>query len=429
MADVALEYDPKTGLLAYPLVIVTISRQTGKTTLSFSFELDRCIHSDEWGGPQRVVYSAQTGWDARKKLIEDQVPVLEASPLLGFVKRIYRGTGNEAITFKTGSRLDLMSGDKGAGHGRSVDQGIIDEAFDDIDDRREQAIVPAMRSRPNAQRLVTSTAGTDESVYLQRLVRLGRKAAEEGKSEGIAYFEWSVPKEDDPDYEGLAWDDPATWRRYVPALDETAERAMIHALETMKESEFRRAYLNQWTTLGTDRVIPADEWDAVCERDAKPKNPIRLALEVNEDRSLGSLAAVGDGVGELVDTFDGMGRVVARCVEVAKKQKAQLVVDNTGPAVTLADEIEAKGVKVQRCTGPEVAVATGRFYDAVKDRTITVRASGLLDVAAAAARKKSLGDRFVWNRTSASADVTPIIALTLAFGAPVKARKPLMATT
>lgn len=429
MADVALEYDPKTGLLAYPLVIVTIMRQTGKTTLALAFELDRCIYRDDWGGAQRVAYSAQTGWDARRKLIDDQVPLLEESPLLGFVKRILRGTGNEAVVFKTGSRIDLISGDKGAGHGRTLDLGVIDEAFDDVDDRREGAMVPAMRSRRNAQRLVASTAGTDESLYLQRLVRLGRASVEEGKTEGIAYFEWSVPKEDDEDYEGLAWNEPETWRRYVPALDETAERAMLNALETMSESEFRRAFLNQWMTLETDRVIPAESWESVSKRDARPKDPVRLALEVNEDRSLGSLVAVGGGIGELLDTFEGMSRVVTRCVEVARKQKAPLIVDKTGPAAGLGEEIQKKGVKVQFLSGPDVAAATGRFFDAVSDRKVIVRESAQFDLAASAVRKKPQGDRFVWKRTTAVADVTPIIALTLAFGAPDKSRTPLMATT
>lgn len=404
-------------------------RQTGKTTLVFAAELDRCIHSDAWGGPQRVAYSAQTGWDARRKLIDDQVPLLEESPLKGFVKRILKGTGNESIVFKTGSRIDLISGDKSAGHGRTLDLGIIDEAFDDVDDRREGAMVPAMRSRRNAQRWVMSTAGTDESLYLQRMVRKGRAAVEEGRTDGIAYFEWSVPKEDDEDYEGLAWDDPVTWRRYIPALDETAERAMQNALETMSsESEFRRAFLNQWMTLETDRVIPAEEWEAACEAEAAPAEPFRLALDVRDDRTVGSLVAVGAGVGELVDTFEGMGRVVARCVQVARKHKAPIIIDSTGPAVSLADEIEKKGVKVERLSGPQVAIACAKFFDAVMDQKITVRTSSLMDVAAAGARKKPQGDRFVWKRSSGT-DVTPIIALTLAFGAPENRRVPLVATT
>lgn len=403
-------------------MIWTVPRQTGKTTLLFAWENDRCIHTPDWGGPQRVAYSAQTGWDARRKLIDDQVPVLEESPLIGFVRRILRGTGNEAIVYKTGSRIDLISGDKGAGHGRVLDLGVIDEAFDDVDDRREGAMVPAMKTRVNAQLLICSTAGTDESIYLQRMVRVGRAAAQDGKTEGIAYFEWSVPDDEDID-------DEEVWHRYIPSLDDTAVRLMRAERQSgMSESEFRRGFLNQWTTLETDRVIPAEDWEGVCQLEAAPTGDIRLALDVTEDRATGSLVGVGSGIGELVETFDGMGRVVKRCTEIAKRQKATIVVDGTGPAVSLADELEAKGIKVLRLTGPQVAVATAKFFDAVMDKTITVRESAPMNVAAGAARKRPQGDRFVWSRATA-ADVTPLIALTLAFGAPETQLTPMFATT
>ena len=39
---------------------------------------------------QRVAFSAQTGHDARKKMLRDWVPILEASEMYGFVERIYR---------------------------------------------------------------------------------------------------------------------------------------------------------------------------------------------------------------------------------------------------------------------------------------------------------------------------------------------------
>jgi hypothetical protein len=432
VADVALEYDPDTGLLAYREVIVTVQRQTGKTTLIFSAELDRCIHSDEWGGRQKVAYSAQTGWDARKKLIEDQVEVLEESPLLGFVAQILKGTGNESIVFKTGSKIVLASSSEAAGHGKTLDLGIVDEAFKDIDDRREGAMVPAMKTRRNPQLWVASTAGTDKSIYLQRKVRMGRAAVEEGATEDIAYFEWSVPTDEEQEEAGLEpldIDDPEVWYRFIPAMDEIAEASMRHARKTMSESEFRRAFLNQWTQLETDRTIPAESWNAVCDPSAEPKNPVRLGLDIAEDRSSGSLASFGGGAGELVKTFDGMSKIVDICARVAKKQRASVVIDATGPAISFADRLAAKGVKVQRVTGPEAAIASAATFDAIIDRTIAVRSSNLLDVAAAAARKKPLGDRFVWSRTASAADVTPLIALTLAYGAPSTSRRPLIATT
>lgn len=423
VADVGLEYDPATGLLAYQKIIYTVPRQAGKSTLSWCWELDRSI-SPEWGQPQRTAYSAQTGWDARRKLIDDQVPVLEESKLWPFVRRVLRGQGNESVIFKTRGRIDIVSGDKGAGHGRTLDLGVIDEAFDDVDDRREGALVPAMKTRRNSQLLVTSTAGTDESIYLKRLVRAGRSAVEKGVTQNVAYFEWSVPQEE-------PFDDPEVWRRYVPALTPTAEAAMSAAVQSdMSESEFRRAFLNQWTTMETDRVIPVEAWDAVTFRDAKPEAPLRLGLDVMPDRSSGAIVVVGQATGELVETFEGMGRVVTRAAELSKRHKAPIVIDGTGPAASIADELEAQRVKVERLSGPDYAASCARIFDAIMDRQIAVRSSNQLDVAVAGVRKRPQGDRFVWARTSSATDVTPFIALTLAFGAPpTRKSTPLVATT
>lgn len=276
-----LEYDPETGLLAYREVIATVPRQKGKTTLVLCWELDRCVM---WDRPQRAVYSAQTGWDARRKLIDDQVPLIEGSRSISkTVKRVLRGTGNESVTFKTGSRIDIIAADKGAGHGRTIDLGVVDEAFDDVDDRREGALLPAMTTRASAQILVSSTAGTLDSLYLRRKVEMGRKAATEGRTDGIAYFEWSVP-----DTESI--DDEDVWWEYVPALNDITLASMRHARETMTEGEFRRAFLNQWTGAGTI-WISMDVWDRGSEEPDIPEgSPVYLGIDGAAKRDTTAIA-------------------------------------------------------------------------------------------------------------------------------------------
>src|SRR5215217_7263151 len=64
VADVALELDPETGLLAYREVILTVPRQSGKTTLLLAVMTHRALG---FGQRQRVLYTAQTRNDARKK--------------------------------------------------------------------------------------------------------------------------------------------------------------------------------------------------------------------------------------------------------------------------------------------------------------------------------------------------------------------------
>jgi len=102
IADVGLELDPDTGLPAYREVVVTVPRQSGKTTLVLGWELQRALR---WSTPQRCAYTAQSGSDARRKLINDQAPILLNSPMRAAVDRVFRGAANESIIFKNGSRI------------------------------------------------------------------------------------------------------------------------------------------------------------------------------------------------------------------------------------------------------------------------------------------------------------------------------------
>jgi phage terminase large subunit-like protein len=260
VADVGMEIDPATGLLAYREVVFTIMRQSGKSTLILTFEVDRCV---AWDLPQRVGYTAQTGWDARKKLLDDQVPVLNRSRLRPAIQQVYRAAGMESVLWTSGSRIDVFASNVSAGHGRTLDLGVIDEAFDDEDERREQALLPAMATRADAQLLVTSTAGTSRSAYLRRKVEAGRHAAQLDAGSGIAYFEWSVPA-------GGDIDDPETWWRYMPALGWTIQPEVVaHARQTMSDSEFRRGFCNQWIE-NSDTWLPPGAWDACELRRAVP---------------------------------------------------------------------------------------------------------------------------------------------------------------
>lgn len=408
VCDVGLEINPDTGRLAYRELVVTVMRQSGKSVFVLANEVDRCV---SWDEPQRVAYTAQTGWDARRKLVDDHAPVVTRSPLNGLVDRVLRGAGNEGIVWKSGSRIDVMASTASAGHGRTLDMGIIDEAFDDLDDRREQAILPAMATRPDAQLLVVSTAGTSESVYLRRKVDTGRHAAEADVGSGVAYFEWSIPPDADVD-------DPEVWWEYMPALGWTiTEPAVAHARQTMSDSEFRRGFGNQWTETASDRVIAENLWAGVCDPNVEPSGLMQFGVDVLPDRSAAAIAVSGGGVVELVEHRPGVSWVADRAAELFARWGGTYVVDGGGPAVSVADDLERAGLPVTRLSSPDVAAACARIYDAIADGTVKVRTSVALDAAVETVAKKPVGDRFVWSRSASTGDVTPLMAATLAWAA------------
>lgn len=424
VADVGGELDPDTGLPAYREVVFTVPRQNGKTTLVLGWENQRAIGWEHLGA-QRISYSAQTGADARKKLIQDQKPVLEPHKKALGIKRIYEAIGAEGIVWNNGSRLVLLNNTVASGHGPSVDLGVKDELFADYDDRRDQALIPAMATRQYGQVLSCSTAGTDESVPWNRLVERGRLAVDLGRSDGIAYFEWSASDDDD-------LDDPATWWTFMPALGYTITEAVVrHARDTLPEGEFRRAFGNL-KTKAENRVLPASLWDAACRTTAQPADPLTFALDVNPERSAGAIAAASPAVAELIDHRPGTGWLVPRATDLdAKHGPTRWIVDSTGPARSFISELEKAGLTVHAAGPGELIDACAQLYDGVGEGTLALRRHPALDDAAAGAAKRQVGDSWAWARKSASADISPLVAVTLALWGAEQggASEPFMITT
>jgi phage terminase large subunit-like protein len=249
VATVALEHED--GQLAYRDVIVSTPRQSGKSTLVLGLIVARML-----GAPGQVVlYGAQTRLAARTKLFDRWWPRLRRSPLRDMFT-LTRATGAESLRAGNGSVMYLLSADEGASHGETLDCAILDECWR-LDASAEQAVRPAMITRPNAQLWMLSTAGTDRSVFWRSKVDAGRTVAELGLTEGVAYFEWSpVP--------GADVTDAATWPAFMPALGETvAERTIAADLMSMPMDEWRRAYGNEWADeSGGWAAIPRDVWEA-----------------------------------------------------------------------------------------------------------------------------------------------------------------------
>jgi phage terminase large subunit-like protein len=238
--------------LAYRQVTTLVPRQSGKSSLTCSLMVGAALARPR----TRVVYAAQTRLDARKKLVDDWMPLIGASRLAPLVTP-RRGFGTEALLFANGSRIELVSGTRVSGHGATLDLAVVDEAWAQVDDRLEQALRPAMITRPDPQFWIISTAGDDTSTWLRQKVDAGRLAVQLGAAEAAAYFEWSAAEGSDPS-------DPATWHGCMPALGHTVPEAAIRAdLELMRPPEFQRAYLNWWPgdTAGGWEVFSQQAWE------------------------------------------------------------------------------------------------------------------------------------------------------------------------
>ena len=398
---------------AYREVVFTVPRQNGKTTLVLPWEVQRAIGWTHLG-PQRIAYTAQTGQDARKKIVEDQFPLLEkAAKSLGIRLPFHRTPGIVGVSWNNKSRLIEVASTPDAGHGQTFDLAVKDELFADDDDRRDQALRPAMITKPAAQVIACSTMGTDDSVPWNALVARGRAAVEAQKRSGIAYFEWSAPHDADPA-------DPETWWACMPGMGWSIDEATIQLEWEAKrddENEFRRPYLNQQTTADA-RVIPQGLWNAVCDPAAQPDGSVVFALDSMPDRSSSCIVACSSEdmpVVELIDQRPDVTWLIERAVELDERHPGSwFVVERRSPAGSLIPELEDAGVMLKIAESADVPVASGLFFDGVIDATFRVRSHPAFDGAAAGVVKQPVGDAFKWSRKSSSVDISPLVAATLA---------------
>jgi hypothetical protein len=428
--DVALELDPVTGLFVYRKVGLSVPRQQGKTQQLLAVMIHRTM---AWQR-QNVIYAAQTRSMARTRWEDEFWASIEDSKLRTRFS-VRKANGHEAIINRaTRSRLGITSNTEKAGHGPSLDMGVIDEAFAHEDDRLEQAFSPAMLTKPMAQLWWASAGGTDRGVWLLRQRQLGRELIEQLWNRGVwsrvAYFEWFAP-------EDLPRDQPSTWRICMPALGHTVTEDTVRGeLESMEAPEFDRAYLNRTRKPqpAPDVNVPREKWGGLTDADSKAGELLAFGVDVSPMRDWASIAVAShrpDGRLhlELVDRRPGLDWVVPALVrlrELWNPVAIALDVPSRAPAGSLLDPLAAAGLHTP--TDPErpergdllvtrlgeLVAACGQIADAIRQGDIVHRDQAPLTAAVNGARTRPLGDAWAFTRRTAQVDISPLVAATLA---------------
>lgn len=238
---------------AYRDVLVSVPRQSGKSSLAFALIVWRLLSAPD----QLVLYAAQNRVRARAKLLHTWWPRLVRS---GYGDRfeLFRGFGNETLMADNGSRLELLSATESAGHGETTGLVVVDEAWVHQDASIEQSVRPTMVTVPHAQLWAMSTAGTSRSVWWRGKLDAARASVEMGSTSGVCLHEWAAPP-------GADVADESVWWSTMPALGRLiAVETVRQDLASMGPTEFRRSFLNQWVDeIGEDwGLVPRETWEA-----------------------------------------------------------------------------------------------------------------------------------------------------------------------
>lgn len=421
VADVALELDPSTpGAWRYPVVVVTVPRQAGKSFLLRAVMVDRMMAYNR----HEVLMTAQTGKDARKRWKQINT-ALGAEKKPGYF-RVYASQGSERTEYlKRGSFISPFAPTPKSIHGDSLHLVTVDEAwaFDaDAGLALETAINPTQLTIRDSQLWIVSTKGTDKSAYLNELIRRGRAEVDNPASR-MCFFEWSADEE-------AADRDPYSDETlsFHPALGHTQDADKIRSLATGDLSAWRRSILNLETATDST-VVDMGIWDALAEEGrAAPPDPgvVSVAVDLAADRSGATIAAAWlDGGGDthvaVIGSGPGVGWVRPALAGLQDAGYGWIGCDPAGPTRTLAADLEADERPIASLTSREYATACQLFLDRVRDGSLAHDANPELREALGGAAVRQLSGATAFD---AARSARPIDALRAAAVATWAASQP-----
>lgn len=437
------------GGFRYRTIVLLVGRQNGKTTVLQLMILWR-LFMDECeliiGTAQNLDLAKET-WQATVDICEE-IPDLDAE-----ISKVTQTNGQNQMKLINGGRYKIQSATRKGGRSLTADMTLLDELREHQTWDAWAAISKTTMARENGQNMCVSNAGDRFSIVLAHLRKIahaplgdpdGLYDKDEVKPKGdpsLGIFEWSAPKGID------IWDEDG-WAAANPSMGYTITRdAIASAAASDPETTFRTEVLCQWVEYVANSPFAEGVWDAgIYKKSSIPLDEhFVFCVDVSEDRTKAHIAVAGfreDGNihAEIVASRDGTHWVVPW---LQKREDHPLLMgvvlqSNGAPVSSLLNDFDDLECEVIEWSGSELARGTGAFYDLVtaaprallatseeeRPRHLTHRKQPVLDVAAAVAVKKRMGDAFVWDRTSSPVDIAPLVAVTGAVWALLGYRMP-----
>ena len=397
-ADVISELQPD-GRYRYPLAVVLLPRQTGKTTMVLDLALGRGLAKTDY----RCAYAAQTGHVTTERM-QERMAELTDGPMASRV-RLRRSAGTERVTLPGRSYLKAFPPKAGALRSNALDLVIVDEAQEHgtvLGEQLDLTILPTFTTRPRRQLIVIGTAGTDASDYLRRYLAAARDLLP-----GYAVVEYGAATGEDPDSEEV-------WVTRHPGLAAglTDLEYLRGMRATMGPAGFGREFLNIWSRT-RDRVIDPDDWKAVQDPAAEPDGRVCFGFDVLTDRA-GAVIVVADDTGylEVIAQAPDTTWLVPRLLELQAEHHAPIACDRWGASGPAVDELERAGADLQLMKTGDVGNAAAGLLDAILAHQLRVRPSQVLTDAATGAAQRPLADTggFAWSRRASAAPVAALVA-------------------
>lgn len=337
--------------------------------------------------------------------------LIESTPdLARQIKRVSRSHGDLGIETKT-SVLKFRARTGRGGKGLTAPVIYLDEA-QELTSLMLSALMFVLSAIPNHQLWMTGSGGAIVSDVWRGL----RQSAIDGSDPRLAFMGWEA----DPDFasnpledEAISSANPAYPARITRDTVEAEHRTFLAAGDVRS---FLRERLGIWDEDNAVSVIPLDQWESQVNPRVTPEGVLTIGMDVSPNRDSASIA-VCDGAGraELIANEPGTGWVVPYLARVCALHGSRVLIDKAGPAGALVPDLIKESVVVTELDSHDVYRSGPFFFDGLDAKRLTIRSHSKLEAAVAGAMKRENGDQWRWDRSKPTVDVTPLVAVTLAY--------------
>lgn len=425
-------------------VVIMISRQNGKTTLSkiiASFFLN-VLRVESVFGTSLSMDKAEEVWEA---VIDEQ----ENNPALSSeIQQIARRNGGKKLILTGQRTYKVGAPTRRAGRGDSNDLVMLDELREQRDWEAWSAAAASTSAKPNGMIICFSNAGDPDSVVLRQIRSQaiekieGTKANDFGgtvDAESLGLFEWSAPeKAETGDMEALAQANPAL------GYGKLTERALLSNRETFPETKFRAECMCQQVETILPEPFPDGGWTGGQDEASEiaENSELYFGIDMSQDRKWTVIAVCGlredgnyhveiverrigtewsiDWFRKRVDRYGGMKLAF---------QGRGAPVSGLGEQICTIDGIERHAQE-----GPDLSAGWNRFYDAVaacsdvgeprQGVKVYHLPQPVLDTPGRTCQLRNLGGGVMLpDRNKSPDDISPLMAVAMAYAAATEIKK------
>ena len=389
-------------------------------------------------GELLLIHSAHEFPTANESFLKMASLFTEWDELRCKVKKIRYANGEQAIWLTNGARLLYKARTGGSGRGyRKADFLGYDEA-QHITAEHVGASGPTRLANRNPQAWYAGSGGFSTSVQAWKLRRLAMRAMAGLATPRLAYSEftaqkWKLDADGKVQLENPAPDDRDGWAAGNPGFGRwVSEEAMETLSGELTDEVFLREILCCWEPDPGDMVgVALPNWRALEDADSSVVSADSWALAVSPDRSFSAIGVAGrDRRGNLhVEVWrsdKGTEWVIETISAKYRKKRIPIRIHQAGPESSFVMPLREAGVEVVEISTGDLARATGQLLDAAANSSLSHLGQRELDQAVAGGVLRSTPEgAAIWARRITSAEISPLVAVTVAAGGvPVESKKP-----